>query len=143
MFSMATVASSTRMPTAKARPPKVMRLIVSFKALRMAIELSTERGIEIAIMKVLRQEPMKSRIISAVSVAAIIPSRKTPLMAARTNNDWSANSRTSRSCDKPLRIRGMAALTRFTTSIVEAEPLLSTVSNAPLAPSLRTMFCCG
>jgi hypothetical protein len=38
MFSMVTMASSTRMPTASARPPRVMRLMVSPSAasIRMA-----------------------------------------------------------------------------------------------------------
>ncbi len=48
-------------------------------------------------MSVLRHEPRNSRIINAVSAAAMTPSRKTPLMAARTNSDWSANSLTCRS----------------------------------------------
>jgi hypothetical protein len=39
MFSIATVASSTRMPTASARPPRVMMLIVSPSALSAMIEL--------------------------------------------------------------------------------------------------------
>ena len=38
MFSIATVASSTRMPTASARPPSVMMLIVSPSALSTMIE---------------------------------------------------------------------------------------------------------
>ena len=102
MFSMATVASSTRMPTASASPPRVIRLMVSPSALRMAIEVSTESGMESAMMSVLRQEPRNSRIISAVSAAAMTPSRTTPVMAARTKIDWSANSFTSRSAVRPL-----------------------------------------
>ena len=38
MFSIATVASSTRMPTASARPPSVMMLMVSPSALSMQME---------------------------------------------------------------------------------------------------------
>ena len=66
MFSIVTVASSTRMPTASARPPRVMMLIVSPSALRMRIELRIESGIDTAMISVLRQSPRKSRIISAV-----------------------------------------------------------------------------
>ena len=40
-----------------------------------------------AMISVLRQEPRKSRIISAVSAAAMTPSLTTPLMAARTKSD--------------------------------------------------------
>ena len=66
MFSIATVASSTRMPTASARPPSVMMLIVSPSALSMMIEVRIDSGIEIAMISVLRQLPRNSRIISAV-----------------------------------------------------------------------------
>ena len=79
-----TVASSTRMPTASASPPSVIRLIVSPSALRTASEVRTESGIEIAMMSVLRHEPRNSRIIIAVRHAAITPSRTTPLIAALT-----------------------------------------------------------
>ncbi len=54
------------------------------------IDVSTDRGIETAMISVLRQLPRKSRIISAVSAAAMTPSRITPLMDAFTNSDWSA-----------------------------------------------------
>ena len=46
MFSISTVASSTRMPTASARPPRVMMLIVSPSALSMQIALRIESGME-------------------------------------------------------------------------------------------------
>ena len=91
MFSIVTVASSTRMPTASARPPRVMMLIVWPSALRTAIELRIESGIETAMISVLRQLPRKSRIISAVRHAAITASRTTPEIAARTKIDWSAS----------------------------------------------------
>ena len=87
MFSIATVASSTRMPTASARPPSVMMLIVSPSALSTMIELSTESGIDTAMISVLRQLPRKTRIISAVRHAAITASRSTPSIEARTNSD--------------------------------------------------------
>ena len=43
-----------------------------------------ESGMEIAMMSVLRQLPKNSRIIRAVSAAAITASRMTPETAART-----------------------------------------------------------
>ena len=86
-FSMVTVASSTRMPTARARPPSVIRLMVCPKALRRARDVSTESGIEMAMISVLRHEPRKSRIINAVNVAAMTPSLTTPLTAAVTKSD--------------------------------------------------------
>ena len=73
MFSIATVASSTRMPTASARPPRVMMLMVSPIADRQMIEASTDSGIEIVMISVLRQVPRNSSIMSAVSAAAMTP----------------------------------------------------------------------
>jgi len=64
---------------------------------QMATELNTDNGMESAMISVLRQEPRNSRIISAVSAAAMMPSRITPLTAARTKSDWSANSFTCKS----------------------------------------------
>jgi hypothetical protein len=57
MFSISTVASSTRIPTASARPPSVMMLMVSPIALRTMIDVRIERGIETAMISVLRQLP--------------------------------------------------------------------------------------
>ena len=65
VFSISTVASSTRMPTARARPPSVITLMVSPSTLRMQSEARIESGIEMQTIRVLRQLPRKSRIISA------------------------------------------------------------------------------
>ena len=89
MFSIVTVASSTRMPTASASPPSVMMLSVSPIAASAMIEPSTASGIDVAMMMVERQLPRNSRIIRLVSAAAMTPSRATPDIAARTNSDWS------------------------------------------------------
>ena len=43
MFSIVTVASSTRMPTARASPPSVMMLMVSPSALNKITETKMER----------------------------------------------------------------------------------------------------
>ena len=61
MFSIATVASSTRMPTASARPPSVMILMVSPIADRQMIEVSTDSGIEIVMISVLRQRTQEQQ----------------------------------------------------------------------------------
>ena len=82
MFSMVTVASSTRMPTASARPPRVMMLMVSPRKLSTMTEVRIDSGIETAMISVLRQLPRKSRIIRAVRQAAMIASRITPVIAA-------------------------------------------------------------
>ncbi len=78
MFSISTVASSTNIPTASARPPSVMMLIVSPSALSRMMETKIDSGIEIAIMIVGRQSPRNSKIIAAVRHAAVRPSRITP-----------------------------------------------------------------
>ncbi len=87
MFSIVTVASSTRMPTARASPPRVIMFKVSPRAESAAIENRIASGIEITITNVERQLPRNSRIIKLVSVAAMMPSFITPDTAARTNID--------------------------------------------------------
>ena len=57
MFSISTVASSTRMPTASASPPSVMTLSVWPSDARTMIETRIESGIEMTTMSVLRQLP--------------------------------------------------------------------------------------
>ena len=89
MFSIVTVASSTRMPTASARPPSVMMFSVSPIAESAMIEPSTASGIDVAMITVERQLPRNSRIIRLVSAAAMTPSRATDEIAPRTNIDWS------------------------------------------------------
>ena len=89
MFSIVTVASSTRMPTASARPPRVITLMVSPSTDSTVIEARIASGIEIVMISVERQLPRNSRIISPVSAAAITPSRITPETASLTNTDWS------------------------------------------------------
>ena len=84
MFSISTVASSTRMPTARARPPRVMMLMVSPRALRQRMLTRMDKGMETAMIKVLFQLPRKSKIMMAVRQAAISASRNTPWMDART-----------------------------------------------------------
>ena len=74
MFSIVTVASSTRMPTASASPPSVMMLRVSPIAHSIMIAPSTESGIETAMISVERQLPRNNRIITLVKSAAITPS---------------------------------------------------------------------
>src|SRR5436305_1775280 len=49
MFSISTVASSTKMPTARASPPNVIRFMVWPSALRMMIEHKIDNGIEVAV----------------------------------------------------------------------------------------------
>jgi hypothetical protein len=142
MFSMVTVASSTRMPTASARPPRVMMLMVSPRKLNAMTEVRIESGIETAMIRVLRQLPRKRRIIRAVRQAAMIASWMTPEIAPRTKIDWSASRSILSSGGSVVATRGIAARMLSTTSRVEASPALSTVSRVPRRPSRRTMLVC-
>src|SRR6202163_4259033 len=54
MFSTSTVASSTTLLTARARPPDYMMLIVSAIALTAMMDLRIASGIEVAMIIVLR-----------------------------------------------------------------------------------------
>ena len=65
MFSISTVASSTRMPTASASPPSVITLIVSPSRFITASDVRMESGMEMQTMMVQRQLPRNSRIMSA------------------------------------------------------------------------------
>jgi hypothetical protein len=64
-----------------------MMLIVSPIALNAMIEVRTAKGIEVAMIRVLRQLPRKVRIMNAVKHAAISVSLTTPLIAPRTKTD--------------------------------------------------------
>jgi len=77
------------MPTAKAMPPNVMVLSEWPSAHRTLMDVRIARGIEVATIKVLRHEPRNSKIIRAVSAAAIAPYLSTPVTADRTKTDWS------------------------------------------------------
>ena len=65
-FSISTVASSTRMPTARAMPPSVIVLSEWPSAHRTMIDDRIDSGIDVATISVLRHEPRNSRIIRAV-----------------------------------------------------------------------------
>ena len=61
--------------------------MVSPSALSAKREQRIDSGIEIAMITVLRQLPRKTRIMMAVKQAAIMPSRSTARMEARTKID--------------------------------------------------------
>ncbi len=143
MFSMVTVASSTRMPTASARPPRVMMFRVWPVAASMATADSTASGIEAAMITVERQEPRKIRIIRLVRAAAIAPSRTTPETEAFTNSDWSFSATISARAARWRRAWVMAARIPSTMAMVEIEPAFSTVISTERLPSTCTTFCCG
>ena len=143
MFSISTVASSTRMPTASASPPSVMMLMVWPSRLSVITEVRIESGMETAMMTVLRQLPRKRRIITAVRQAAITASRITPFTAARTKMDWSASGCTVTCGGSVGSTRGSNARMPATTSSVDAVPVLRMVMSVPRLPSRRTTFVWG
>ena len=87
VFSISTVASSTSMPTARARPPSDITLIVSPSAEETAMANKTASGMETLTISVLRQLPRNTRIIMAVRNAAVTASCTTSWMEARTSTD--------------------------------------------------------
>src|SRR5712692_6668297 len=68
MFSISTVASSTKMPTASASPPRVIMLMVSPSALSNRMLTRIDSGMEVAMISVLFQLPRKSTLIIATSI---------------------------------------------------------------------------
>ncbi len=143
MFSIVTVASSTRMPTASARPPSVMILSVSPSAHSVATEPSTESGIEVAMITVERQLPRKISTITLVSAAAMMPSRMTPSTAALTNSDWSPTSAILRSGGTSDLSSATFCLMPAMIDSVEIAPFLSTSISTERLPSTWTILVCG
>ena len=87
MFSIVTVPSSTRMPTASASPPSVMTLMVSPSQDNSVSENRMASGISMRMMTVERQLPRNNRIITPTKAAASAASRMTPNTAAFTKID--------------------------------------------------------
>ncbi len=106
------------------------------------IEARIDSGIEITTIRVLRQEPRNSRIISPVSAAAITPSLITPVMAARMNTDWSKSGVELSSLGIVSVSPGSRLRMPSTMSSVEP-PLLSIGWSTPRLPSTWTMLVCG
>jgi len=73
-------------PTASARPPKRHDVEGFADGAQQEMDVRIESGIEIAMIKVLRQLPEKENH-AAVRHAAVNPSLSTPSIAARTNSD--------------------------------------------------------
>ena len=84
MFSMQTVASSTRMPTAKASPPRVIMLMVCPVSQSASTEPMKESGMLMTTIKALRQSRRNSSTIRPVSTAPRAPSNVRPPMARVT-----------------------------------------------------------
>jgi hypothetical protein len=84
MFSIATVASSTRMPTASASPPSVMMLIVWPASRNPTTAVRTDSGIVTITIRAdlaLRRNRMTA---SDVRIAPSTPSKTSPWIARET-----------------------------------------------------------
>ncbi len=84
MFSTSTVDSSTRMPTAKANPPRVMRLIVWPVSHSATTLPKSAKGILSTTTITLRQSRKNKNTIRPVRNAPSRPSLTTPHMARVT-----------------------------------------------------------
>ena len=142
-FSMVTVASSTKIPMASVNPPSVIRLMVSPIALSKMIELRIDKGMEMAMMQVLRQLPKNSKMSAAVRQEAITASCSTLSMAALTKMDWSNIVAMLRPSGAPLAISGILDLIFSTILSVDSGPLFMTVKSTPRSPFFLTMLSCG
>jgi hypothetical protein len=142
MLSIVTVASSTSMPTASARPPSVMMLSVSPMADSAKIAPRIDSGIDVVTIRVERQLPRNSRIIRLVRAAAMMPSRITPWIEARTNTDWSPIGFTSSVSGSVGLMTSSMCLMPLTMSSVEVVPFLNTLRSTERLPSTWTMLVC-
>ena len=84
MFSTSTVASSTRMPTASARPPRVIKLMVWPLSHSATTAPSNANGMLSTTTRTLRQSRKNTNTIRPVSAAPSMPSLATPSIARET-----------------------------------------------------------
>ena len=93
-----------------------------------------DRGMDARMISVSRQLPRNSRIISAVSPAAIIPPMSTLLRAALTKIDWSKIGLIVTPVGRSRSMSGKASLMPLMTARVETPPVLRTVIRLPGRP---------
>ena len=84
MFSITTVDSSTRIPTASANPPSVMMLMVCPAPHSATTAVSNAKGIVVTTIKALRQSRRNRSTTSPVRTAPNKPSRTTESSEFRT-----------------------------------------------------------
>ncbi|MNP09141.1 hypothetical protein D3C76_1012340 [compost metagenome] len=140
MFSIVTVASSTRIPTANAKPPSVMTLSVWPLMASNAIAESTAKGIEAAMINVERQLPRNNRIMALVSSAAMIPSRATLPTDSLTKTEASPSNEVLRAGGRVSLILGSIARIPSTIDSVDMSPFFKAGISTARRPSTRTML---
>ena len=120
MFSIVTVALSTRRPIASARPPSVIRLMVWPVRNRPATPAAIDSGIDSDTITVFRQLPRKIRIISETRIDDRMASWTMLSTAPCTNTDWSKSSLSSRPSGAVAWTSGRMSRIALTTAMVEA-----------------------
>ena len=130
------------MPTASAKPPRVMVLSVWPPIYMMSTAMMIDSGIEARMMSVNRQLPRNNKIMSAVRPAAIAPPMTTLLSAAFTNNDWSKMALMVTPAGMTFRMSSNASRTPSITASVETPPVLRIVMSAPGVPLTDTELVC-
>ena len=143
MFSIITVASSTRMPTASARPPSVMTLMSCPMADSAMTDDRMDSGIDAATISVERQLPTKTSTAMPASRAAITISCTTSSIEARTKFDASFSGVIVMPGGSVPSSSGSFARTPATTASVDASPVLRICSRIACWPFTMTMFCWG
>ena len=93
-----------------------------------------DKGIDTATIKVERQLPRNRKIMMLVSAAAIMASTATPLMAARTNSDWSLIGCTVKLGGRVAFMPSSFSRMPSTIDSVEVDPFFSTDINTERLP---------
>ena len=110
---------------------------------RHTIEVSTASGIDTVMISVERQLPRNSRIISAVSAAAMTPSRATP-DDGRLDEDRLVDQRSDVQSGRRAGLdHRQQRLDVAMMSSVETVPFFCIVVSTECRPLTRTRFCCG
>ena len=125
---------------AKPKPLKDIMLIVCPHIAKQITAKRTDKGIDIAIIKVERTLPKNINIIKAVNNAAKVPEKITSRIDAFTNTDWSNNTCIFTLSGIVFAIVGNKFLTPFTTFREETPPALYTTIKDPGVPFSRTIF---
>ena len=124
MFSISTVASSTRIPIARANPPSDMMLMLLPVMYNPNNEPMRASGILHTTTITLRISPRNSRIINPVRPAPINPSVPTLFIAVTTVGDSSNSKLILTSSGNTDLKNGIASAIFFTTVRVEAVSFL-------------------
>ena len=133
MFSISTVASSTRMPTASARPPSVITLMVSLSRCMMASEVRMERGMETQTMMRAAPASQEQQNHQSGEQRGQDGFLQHALDRGAHEDGLVEHQRDLHGGGSVETTRGRICFSRLTISSVDAAPFFSTVSSAPRA----------